>query len=801
MNGFLHDLRFAARSLRKSPGFTAVAVATLALGIGANTAIFSVVHAALLRRLPFRDADRLVFVWESARTQGSEKNVVNPGNYMRWTERNRSFESLAAMTPWTANLSGPGDPVRIKIGYVSGNFFPTLGGLPLAGRLLQPSDAKDRSPDVVAISAGLWQRRFGSDPSILGKIVRINGVPCAVVGVVPLHLDVPAGTDVWMPMAFGARQRDVPGRYLTVIGRLRRGVSLRQSQQEMASIAAALRKERPDIDIGWGARVVSMREQIVGDFRTGLLVLMGAVGCLLLIGCANLANLVLGRTAGRRRELAVRAALGASRGQIARALLAETVLLAIAGGFAGGGILGVRALLALVPADLPNFLGVRVSAPVLAFTAAVSVLVGFLFGLYPALRAGGGNLQERLRGAGSTDSPTGAKYSRWLIGMEVAACVVLLSGAGLLLRSLAALWSVDPGFRTESILTFRLDLPTRSYSDSQKITTFSDAAEQRLRSLPGVNSVGVISWLPLGGPGAATQYFPADRPAPAPGSEPVAEVRVVSSGFFPTAGVPLLHGRLFGNEDSARSPLRAVINAQLARRSFDGRDPIGKRLSVSWGPAPEGESVEVVGVVADSQFVSLDAEVRPVIFLPQSQQPNNFMTVLLRSSGRPASLAPSIRATIRSLDPELPVAEIQPMDRVVADSLKRPRFFSTLLGLFAGLALLLAAIGVYGVVNSSTVRRTREVGIRIALGARPADIVRNVVSRGMLPVAAGAATGLAGSFVAGRLLKSLLFGRTPVDAVALLGAVFLLVTTALIACAIPARRAAKIDPLRALRAE
>ena len=802
MNGFLRDMRLAARSLRKSPGFTAVAVATMALGIGANTAIFSAVHAALLRRLPFHEAGRLVYVWESAPMAGSDRNVVNPGNYIRWKERSRSFASLAAMTPWTANLSGEGDPLHVRVGYVSGNFFPTLGGLPLAGRLLQPSDGAESSPDVVVISAGLWRRRFGNDPALVGKVLRVNGVPSKVVGIAADRFDMPAGTDIWVPMAFGLRQREAPGRYLSVIGRLRDGVSVAQSQHEMTLLAAALQKERPDVDSGWSVRVVPLREQIVGNFRVGLTVLMAAVGCLLLIGCANLANLVLARVAGRRRELAIRTALGATRGQIARVLLAESALLTLAGGAAGGalGILGVRALVGLVPADLPNFLEVRASIPVLLFTAGVSILVGILFGLYPALRTDNAELRERIHGT-DPDSSSGSTFSRLLIAFEVAGCVVLLSAAGLLLRSLAALWSVDPGFRIESVLSFRIDLPSRSYPDPQKIASFSSAAENKLRSLAGVTSVGAISWLPLGGPGAATSYFPADRPAPTRGSEPVAEIRVVTPGFFPTAGVPLLRGRLFGREDDEKSPLRAVVNAELVRRSFGGGNPIGRQLSVSWGPGPEGERVEVVGVVADSRLVSLDAEVRPVIFFSQSQQPNNFMTVLLRGSGRATALVPAIRESIRTLDPELPVADIQPMNSVLADSLKRPRFFSTLLGLFATLALLLAAVGVYGTVNSATVRRTREVGIRMALGARPADIVRAVVAAGMVPVAFGAAAGFAGALATGRLVRSLLFATAPMDPLALVGALALLGAAALLACGIPARRASRLDALAALRNE
>jgi len=798
----LSDLRFALRGLRKNPGFAAVAVATLALAIGANTAIFSVVHAALLARLPFREADRLVTVWETNPAKDLKKNVVNPGNYIRWTERNRSFQSLAAMTPWVANLSGAGGPVRVKIGYVSGNFFSTFGGAPLAGRLLEASDATPQSAEVVVLSAGFWQRQFGSDPAVIGRDVRINGVAAKVVGVAPNGFDIPEETEVWSPMAFGASWRDVPGRYLSVVGRLRSGVSIVQARAEMSAIAASLEKERPDIDGGWGATVIPLREHVVGGFRAGLLILMGAVACLLLIGCANLTNLLLARGASRRREFAVRAALGASRARLVGLLLAESLVLALAGGAAAiaVGSVGIRTLLALVPAAFPDFLAVRISIPVLAFTAGVSLAVGCLLGLVPALRIGRGRLPESLHAAGSA-SAARSRVAAVLVGLEVAGSIVLLTGAGLLLRSLSALWNVDPGFRTRNVLTFRLDLPRKTYASPEKIAAFYRAVEEDLRTLPGVESVGGVSWLPLGGGGAATSYRVDGSPAVRAGDEPVADIRVVTPGFFRAAGIPLLRGRLFGPDDTAKAPLRAIVSRDLAKKSFGSRDPIGRRLWVSWGPDAKGETVEIVGVAGDVRFTAPDTDARPAIFFPQEQQPNNFMTMFLTGAAEPASLGPAIRRVVNRLDRELPVADLRPMQSVVADALRTPRFFSTLLAAFSALALLLAVIGVYGVVQYSTARRTREIGIRVALGGRPADVFRLVLAKGMGPVAAGAAVGIAGSLGAGRIMKSLLFGVSETDPLSIGMALVLLTSAAVLACLLPALRASRIDPAVALRTE
>ncbi|HET7452451.1 MAG TPA: ADOP family duplicated permease, partial [Thermoanaerobaculia bacterium] len=579
--------------------------------------------------------------------------------------------------------------------------------------------------------------------------------------------------------------------------------TIAEARAEMASIAAALARERPEFDSGWSATVVPLREDMVRSFRTGLLVLMGAVGCLLLIGCANLANLLLARGSERRREFAVRAALGASRGHLVRLLLTETLLLGAAGGAAGVGaaIAGVRGLVALVPAEFPDFFAIRIDLPVLLFTASVSLLVGASLGFLPALRVERGATGAGLHGTGAASSTARSSLSSILVAAEIGLSVVLLTGAALLLRSLAKLWSVDPGFQTRSVVSFRIDLPHRRYADPSSIARFYRAADDALAALPGVDAAGAVNFLPLAGPGAGTDWYPGDGPPPKPEDALVADIRVVTPGFFRATEVPLLRGRLFGTEDSAAAPLRAVVSRALAAKSFGGRDPLGRRVWVDWGEGRSGETVEIVGVVGDSRFTALDDSVSPTIFLPEEQQSNPFMTVLVRGAGTAASLAPAIRQIVHGLDPELPVAELRPMDEVLADSLKRPRFFSTLLGLFSALALVLAAIGVYGLLHYTISRRTREIGIRIALGGRPLDVFRLVMARGMAPVAAGALFGVAGAVAAGRVLKSLLFGVAAADPWSLGGALGLLAGAALLACALPARRAARIDPAVALRAE
>jgi len=798
----LSDLRFALRGLRKNPGFAAVAVATLALAIGANTAIFSVVHAALLRRLPFPRPDRLAMVWETNPAHGLDRNMVNPGNYVRWTERSRSFAHLAALRPSYANLSGAGDPVRIRVASVSGEFFPAFGIQPAAGRLVGPVDARGDLPETVVISAGLWTRRFGRDPSAVGKAVRINGVPVTIVGIAPERFDLPAGTDLWVPANFG-RQREDLGRSIAVVGRLRDGATLASARAEMAAIADATARERPDVDAGWGATVVPIREEIVGRFRTGLIVLMAAVGCLLLIGCANLANLLLARGSARRREFAIRTALGASRRDVVRLLLAETTVLGIAGGVAAVAVaaVGVRALLALVPAEFPGFLGIRIDLPVLVFTAAVSLLVGAALGIVPALRIERGASAAGLHGTGAASATARSGLSALLVAAEVALTIVLLTGAALLLRSLAALWEIDPGFRTKDVVSFRIDLPRRRYTDPSSAARFFRSAEDALAALPGVDAAGAVSWVPLGGSSAATDYRRADAPVPRPENALGADVRIVTPGFFRTAGVPLLRGRSFGPQDSASAPLRAVVSAALVRESFGGRDPVGSRVWVDWGSARDGEVAEIVGVAGDARFVSLDRPIAPTIYLPQEQQPERFMTLLAHGPASPASLAPAIRSVIRRLDPELPVAELRPMEEVLADSLKQPRFLSTLLGVFSALALVLAAVGVYGLIHYTTSRRTREIGIRLALGGRPLDVFRHVMARGMVPVAVGALFGIAAAAAASRLLASLLYGVRAADARSFAGALAVLAVTALAACAIPALRAARVDPSSALRTE
>ena len=805
MTTFFHDLRYAARSLRRTPAFTAVAVATLALGIGANTAIFSVLRGVLLRPLPFHEPARLMMVWESNAARGNTKNVVAPPNYLAWKEQSRSFEKLAAFTPFAANLAGNGEPQRVQVGYVSAEFFETLGARTISGRLLDSRDVQENSPETIVISSALWRERFGADPGVVGRDVRVNGTASKIVGVAEQSFDFPPGVDVWVPYALGEKQRQAKGRWLGVVGRLKPGRTLGGAQAEMSGIALRLARENPELDKGWGVTVVPLREQIVGDVRIGLLVLMGAVSGVLLIACGNLANLLVARGTLRRRELALRSALGASRGRLMRGMLTESVLISCAGGIAGAvlGRLGVKALLALAPLEIPNFVRIEVDGAVVAFTAAISIAVGFAFGLFPAFDVGRAKSGEILREAGAGTAAGSRRrtvFQRWLVAAQVALSLTLLVGAGLLLRSLQSLGNVDPGFRTGSVMSFQVTLPSRGYEKPEQVANFFATAEERLRALPGVENVGSVSWLPLGGPGAATGFHRTDRPVPETAEQPVADIRVVTPGFFSTLSLPVEAGRTFDTRDSSRAPFRVVVNESLARENFPDRNPIGSTLSVAWAAAG-GVTAEVIGVVKDARLDSLEAAPRATIYFSQDQSSNNFMAILLRGSSNLASLGPSVRRTIRSIDPEIPAARFEAMDRVLDGSLKRPRFLSVLCGAFALLALLLAALGVYGVVNYAVTQRTREIGIRVALGGRRSDIFRLVLGSGLAPVVPGAMAGLLGAFAIGRFERSLLFGVAPADFLTLLGVSALLFAVALLACAIPASRATAVDPMTALRCE
>jgi len=801
METLWQDLKFGGRMLAKGPGFTLVAVITLALGIGANTAIFSVVEAVLLRPLPYSDPDDLMIVWEANLKRNRMTNVAGPANYIRWRERNQSFEHLAAFAQWTANVTGVGEPERVPLGYVTADFFQTLGVRAALGRALAPDDGRPDSPDVVVLSHSYWNRKFGSDPQIIGKTLSLNGQPQTIVGVMPADFRALMVVDVFAPMAIREEFRTARGRWMVVVGRAKPGVTRDQAQAEMAGIAKQIETELPDFTGGWTVNVVPVREQLTGSIRNALLVLAGAVGFVLLIACANVANLFLARATDRQREFAVRRAMGAPRSRLIRQLLTEGVLLGLLGGTAGAllGVWAVAGMQALLPADLARFTEVRVNPEVLLFTLGVALLTGLIFGSGPAFSASRTALSETLKEGGR--SGTGAARSKLrgaLVVAEVMLSVMLLVGAGLLLRSFAALQSVNPGFDASHVLTFQIDLPGRKYAEPAQVVQFFGQLQERLRQLPGVRGVGAISWLPLGGRGSATSLRLPDRPVPPPGQEPGADVRMVTPTLFETLRIPLLRGRGITPQDTDKTPKVVVINETMAKQHWPGEDPVGKRVFMSWGEEIEAQ---VVGVVGDVHLTSLETDPRATLYWPLAQLENDFMTVMVRSEQDPRLLATAIKRQVAALDPELPAAKMQPLAEVVSASVNEPRFTATLLGLFASVALMLAAVGIYGVLAYSVAQRTHEIGIRMALGAHPADIVGMVLRQGMGQTALGVAVGLAGSFALTGAIEKLLFKIEATDPITFAGVVLVLAAAALLACYIPAQRATKVDPMVALRYE
>ncbi len=794
------DLRFAFRMLAKTPGFTAVAVLALALGIGANALLFSIVDATLLRPLPFRDADRLAMVWEHAVARNRDRNVVAPANFMAWRERNEVFEDMAAFVPWEVNLTGIGDPERIKAGLTTSNLFQILGVDALLGRALEPADDAEGAEAVATLSHGFWLRRFGGDRGALGKTISLNDETLKIVGVMPPGFDFPPGVELWTPYRMRESFRKHYGRYLAVVARLKDGIELPAAHARMAALADSLRTENPDELAGWSVNAISLREQLVGEFRPALLTLLGAVVFVLLIGCANVANLLLARSAIRERELALRAALGAGRARLVRQMLTESATLAALGGAIGLVIarLGLAVLPALIPAELPDFLQIRLDAPVVLFTLGVSLLTALVFGSAPAFLASRSDPGDTLKEGGRSLVGRRPAFSGLLVAGEVAFALVLLVGAGLLLRSFWTLVKTDPGFNPEDLLAVQISLPPSRYETGPSQVRFFEEAVERLSSMPGVEAAGAVSWLPLAGPGSATSIWDAGRPKPEAGLAPVADIRVITPGLFQAMQIRILQGRDLDGRDTAESPPSVVVNRSMAEEMWPDQNPVGKRVVMSW----DTERVaEVVGVVEDVRLTRLDTQARHTLYWPMSQLPNDFMSILIRSQAKPGQLAPAIRSEIRAIDPDQPISAIRPMESIVSDSVKKARFTAVLLGTFAALAFILAAVGIYGVVSYSVTQRTQEIGVRMAFGAGRGDIMKMVLREGLARTTLGLAAGVALSFALTRFLGSLLYGVAATDPWAFGAAVVLLALVALTATWIPARRATAVDPMRTLRYE
>ncbi|HLL74582.1 MAG TPA: ABC transporter permease [Pyrinomonadaceae bacterium] len=809
---FWQDARYAVRVLLKNPGFTAVAVVALALGIGANSAIFSVVNTVLLRPLPYKDPERLVTVWEENAKAGFPRDTPAVANYIDWRDQNQVFEGMAAIADQSFNLTGVGEPERLTGRLVSASLFPLLGVEPQLGRAFLPQEDAPGANKVVVIGHGLWQRRFGGDPKIVGRQINLNGENHEVVGVMPAHFQFPDPKDeVWAPIAFTQQQAANRGsHYLQVVARMKPNVSVGQAQAEMTAIAARLRQQYPEQNADLGATVVPLQEHLVGDIRPALLVLLGAVGFVLLVACANVANLLLARAAVRQKEIAVRIALGASRLRLVRQFLTESVLLAALGGAVGLllAVWGVGLLKTFIPENISQVRSIALDARVLGFTLLVSLLTGLVFGLAPALQASKFNLNETLK-EGGRDSAQGSRGNRVraaLVVAEVAVSLVLLIGAGLLMNSFMRLRSVDPGFSADNLLTMSVVLPRNKYPDSQRRAAFYDEMVSRVEALPGVKSAAVTNWIPLVRQGDSTGFSIEGRPDPAPGEgrRNVVVTRAVHPHYFRAMGIQLLQGRALDERDRADAPNVAVISETMARRHFPGEDPLGKRITPGDATSTNPDDwVTIVGVARDVRQVELAAEPKPQMYVPYAQGWSIFAPryLLVSTSVEPMSLASAVRGAVWSIDRDQPVSDVRTMEEVLSASLARQRFSTLLLGVFGSVALLLAAVGIYGVMSYSVAQRTHEIGVRMALGAQRGDVLKLAVGQGLKLILVGVGIGLVAAFALTRVMESLLFGISATDPLTFVAIPVVLVFAGLLASFVPARRATKVDPMIALRYE
>jgi predicted permease len=809
MQTLLRDFRHAMRQWLKNPGFTAVAVITLALGIGANTAIFSVVNAILLRPLPYKDDSRLVVMLHKGR------NPVAPANFIDWRSQNHVFERMGAAEYWTPNLTGTDNPEKLWALHVTPDIFPILGVQPLLGRVFLPEEQEAGKGREVVLSYPLWQSHFAGDPNVLGRSVVLSGEKYTVVGVMPREFKFApfwaTKTELWAPLALGARLTDRGGGSLRVFARLKPGVTLTNAQAEMTAITSRLEGEFPGTN--QDLKVVSLREKVVGNIRSALLVLLGAVAFVLLIACANVSHMLLARATTRQKEIALRSALGARRLDLFRQFLIESLLLALIGGALGLwlALCGVRFLLALGPADLPRVETVGVDGHALLFALITTLSAGLAFGMAPALRATGVNLSDALK-EGERGSSEGLRRNRLrslLVGSEFALAVVLLAGAGLMVRTFLALRHVDPGFDPHNLLSMVVGVAGTEEEAAGHTGNFYQQVLQRVNAVPGVQFASAINHLPLAGDDWGWPFHIEGRPLVPPGEGPVATYRVVFPGYFRAMHIPILRGRDLAEGDGLQAPGVVVINDYLARRYWPGEVPIGKRITFD-DPAKNPSWLTVVGVVKNTVRSNWVSPAEEEVFLPWLQNrgyletpasPFAYLTLVVRTTRDPATLSPSIRRAIHSLDSNVPISEVQTMDRVVAAATGQSRFYLILLGVFATVALVLAGVGIYGVMSYSVSRRRHEIGIRMTLGAQGQDVLKLVVFDGMVLALAGVVAGVTGALVLTRLMAGLLYGTEPTDPATFIAVVLVLIGVALAASYLPARRATKVDPMTAMRYE
>ncbi|MGA9771425.1 MAG: ABC transporter permease [Blastocatellia bacterium] len=803
------DLRFGARMLLKHPGFTLIAALTLALGIGANTAIFSVVNSLLLRPLPFSEPDKLVQIWEANVKRGRSEMPASFPNFADWRDQNHVFEQVVAYTDGSFNLTGTGESERIRSALVSPAFFSTLGINPILGRVFLPEEDKKNKVFSVVMGQRLWQRRFDSDPNIVGKSINLNGDSFTVVGVIAqnAHLPLlPVDIELWVPVSHGFSFTERGAHYLQVLARLKLEVTIQQAQSEMDSIANSLAEHYPDSNTNFGIRLVPLQQQIVGDFKTALLVLLGAVVFVLLIASANVANMLLARAATRQKEIAIRMALGAGRARLIRQLLTESMLLAFAGGLVGLllALWGIDLLVAFSPFDIPRVKEVAIDGRVLGFTLGVSILTGIIFGFAPALQASRPDLNETLKEGGrSASGGIGRQRVRSLLVVaEIALSLVLLVGAGLLMRSFIKLQSVNPGFDSRNVLTMQLDLSGPNYKTGTQVIAFHNLLLERIKALPGIESASTRSYTPVASDAPFAYLSFAIEGVPIDiANRSVAYYNAVSTDYFQTMGIPVLKGRQFDEHDVRKAQNVAMVNETAARRFFPDEDPIGKRVSFNDENPTEQDWATIIGVVKDTKPRALDGESVAEMYMPYDQQPELGMSLMIRTTNKPETMASAVRSELQALDGNQPVYSIRTLDSVLSESVATPRFRTFLLGAFAAVALILAVVGIYGVISYSVAQRTHEIGIRMALGAEARNIFKLVIGQGMLLTAIGVMIGLTGSFALMRFLSSLLFGVSATDTITFASITALLSLVALLACYVPARRATKVDPMIALRTE
>jgi putative ABC transport system permease protein len=817
METLLQDIRYGWRMLAKSPGFTVVAVLTLAIGIGANTAIFSVMNAAMFHALPYRDPARLVHLWETRPSHEFVQMEASRPNFLEWQESNHVFSGLAGYTGVDLSLTGHGTPARIYGARVTSNFFEVLGVQPVLGRTFLPGEDRTGGERIAMLAYGTWQSQFGGDPKIVGQAITLSGNPYTVVGVLPREFQFAkrAEAQVWVPLnPAGDLGVQYPGEadrrtfhWINMIARLRPDVTLAQAQGEMTRLAQRLATQYPASNAGGDVRVLPLHEEIVGPVQPVLFALMGAVGLVLLIACVNVANLLLARATTRQKEIAVRVALGATRWRLLRQVLTESTILALGGGVLG--VLwakwGVDLLLASVPGQLmarmPYLRGLTLNLEVLEFTLIVSFLTGIVFGLVPALQASHLDLQETLKeGARAAGGGTHHRVRNALVVSEIALSLVLLTGAGLLLKSLVRLLDVNPGFETQNLLAMMVSAPTSRYADQKHNEVFVRELLERVQRLPGVRGAGLIDVTPLNG-GGTTGFTVVGRPAPLPGQAPEANTRDASPNYFSVMGIPLIRGRFFTEYDKADAPLVLIINKTLADKLFPGEDAVGHRFLFAFDSHPQ--TAEIVGVVGDEQLGSLDQPVTPVLYSSSFQSNDTDVTLLVRAASDPASITSTVRAEVANLDPNILVGSAVTIRKIIADSpsVFLRRFPALLIGVFALLAVLLSAVGIYGVLSYLVTQRTREIGVRMALGARPGHVLRMLMGEGLRLAGIGIGVGLIAAAAVTRLLSGLLFGVVPTDATVFLAVPGLIALVTLAACWIPARRATKVDPMVALRYE